>query len=184
MTKSDSHLMSYQECCQKLCQEIIEQLTQSGKTLALAESCTGGLISHELTQIPGSSKVFRGSLVAYQTEIKTSILGVSKSILQDHSVVSKEVACEMALKAGKLFNSDYALATTGFLGPTGADNIPVGTVWVALYKGSQDKSSQSEAYTLYTKYLSLNGTRAENKDSTMLEALELLHEVLHNDTQK
>ena len=102
-------------------------------TLALAESCTGGEIAARLTKIPGSSAYFKGSVVTYQTETKSDLLGVSQELIRQKSVVSKEVAEEMASKVRIKFNSSIAISTTGNAGPTKGDsNAELGTVWIAI----------------------------------------------------
>ena len=93
-------------------------LTQKNQTLSLAESCTGGAIAENITAEAGASSFFLGSIVPYKTELKTKILGVPSSIIEEYSVVSIEVAESMASNCNKLFNTDYAIATTGIAGPT------------------------------------------------------------------
>lgn len=108
-------------------------LTQSGATLAVAESCTGGALSTKFTALPGASGYFLGGVVSYANSIKSSVLGVSEESLRQHGAVSREVAVEMATGVRRLYGSDYALATTGIAGPDGgSDEKPVGTVWIAL----------------------------------------------------
>ncbi|QQX75596.1 MULTISPECIES: competence/damage-inducible protein A [Aequorivita] len=108
-------------------------LTQKNQTLSLAESCTGGAIAENITAEPGASSFFLGSIVPYKTELKTKILGVPSSIIEEFSVVSIEVAESMALNCNKLFATDYAIATTGIAGPTKGDGIDeVGTVCIAI----------------------------------------------------
>lgn len=110
-----------------------ELLVLKGKTLSLAESCTGGAIAQEITQHAGSSAFYRGSIVPYATELKTSILGIDAAIIEKHNVVSLEVAEAMATHATRLFQSDYAIATTGIAGPTKGDGVDeVGTVCIAI----------------------------------------------------
>jgi len=108
-------------------------LVESGKTLALAESCTGGNIAQFITSNAGSSAYFKGGVVAYSNEVKNNLLGVSSQILETFGAVSQEVAETMALGAQKALNADYAVATTGIAGPDGgSDEKPVGTVWIAV----------------------------------------------------
>jgi len=109
------------------------QLAEMGKTLSVAESCTGGRIAQAFTANAGASKYFKGSIVSYATESKVNILEVSKSDIETHSVVSKEVAEAMAKNVRTLFNSDYAISTTGNAGPSKGDSdAEVGTVWIAI----------------------------------------------------
>lgn len=103
------------------------------KTIAVAESCTGGLISHRLTNVPGSSNYFLGSVVAYSNRIKRDRLGVRKTTLEKYGAVSEKVAGEMAKEIKKLTRSDYGLGITGIAGPTGAtEEKPIGLVYIAL----------------------------------------------------
>nr|WP_315173817.1 CinA family nicotinamide mononucleotide deamidase-related protein [uncultured Flavobacterium sp.] len=103
------------------------------KTIATAESCTGGKIAEILTSVPGASTYFKGSVVSYATEVKINVLGVSESLIQEHSVVSAEVASAMALRVKQMMQTDYAIATTGNAGPTKDDtDAAVGSVFIAL----------------------------------------------------
>ena len=103
------------------------------KTIATAESCTGGKIAEILTSIPGASTYFKGSVVSYATDVKINVLGVSESLIQEHSVVSAEVASAMALRVKQMMQTDYAIATTGNAGPTKDDtDAAVGSVFIAL----------------------------------------------------
>ena len=108
-------------------------LTQQKKTISTAESCTGGKIAQVLTSIPGSSAYFKGSIVSYAKEVKTDVLKVSAETIQKYSVVSEEVAKEMALSIQKMMHTDYAISVTGNAGPTKDDtDEEIGTVFIAL----------------------------------------------------
>jgi nicotinamide-nucleotide amidase len=108
-------------------------LASRGLTLALGESCTGGLIGHRLTNVPGSSAYFRQSLVCYTNAAKRDLLGVSPATLDAHGAVSEETAREMAIGARRVAGADIGLAATGIAGPDGGTpGKPVGTVCVAL----------------------------------------------------
>lgn len=108
-------------------------LKQQTKTIATAESCTGGKIAQVITSINGASSYFKGSVVAYATESKTQVLGLSEELIKSDSVVSASVARQMAVEVKKLFNSDYAIATTGNAGPSKGDSeAEIGTVFIAL----------------------------------------------------
>ncbi|MET0760396.1 MAG: CinA family nicotinamide mononucleotide deamidase-related protein [Flavobacterium sp.] len=108
-------------------------LTQQKKTLATAESCTGGKIAQVLTSVAGASNYFKGSVVSYATETKISVLGLSEVLIEKHSVVSSEVAKEMAIAVKRIMKTDYAIATTGNAGPSkGDENAEIGTVFIAL----------------------------------------------------
>lgn len=102
-------------------------------TLALAESCTGGYISHLITTVPGSSSWYRGGITAYSNEAKHKILGVNPDVIEKFGAVSEQVVTEMAIGAKNLYCSDYSIATSGIAGPGGGtENKPVGTVWIAV----------------------------------------------------
>lgn len=108
-------------------------LAARGKTMATAESCTGGSIAQFITSNAGSSAYFNGGVVAYSNEIKQNLLGVRSELIEMYGAVSQEVAESMAVGAQKVLNADYAVATTGIAGPDGgSDEKPVGTVWIAV----------------------------------------------------
>lgn len=112
---------------------VSDLLRKENRTLAVAESCTGGKIAQLLTAIPGASVFFKGGVVCYATESKINVLGVSEDLISMHSVVSKQVAESMATQAKKIFKSDYAIATTGNAGPEKGDSdVEVGTVFIAF----------------------------------------------------
>ncbi|MCD6092054.1 MAG: competence/damage-inducible protein A [Bacteroidales bacterium] len=110
-----------------------ESLKLHQKTVATAESCTGGYIAHLLTSIAGSSSYFKGSAITYANEIKENILGVSHEDLEKEGAVSETVVKQMAIGAHKKFETDYAIATSGIAGPDGGtEGKPVGTTWIAI----------------------------------------------------
>jgi nicotinamide-nucleotide amidase len=110
-----------------------ELLRRAGSTIAVAESCTGGLIGHRLTDVPGSSAYFVADVVAYSNAAKQSLLGVSPTALEQHGAVSREVAEEMARGVRRRLDATIGLATTGIAGPDGGTpDKPVGTVCIAI----------------------------------------------------
>ena len=111
---------------------IIEILKSRGETVSVAESLTGGGLGHALTQVPGASAVFIGGVVAYTSDVKVSVLGVKQSTIDQHTVVSEEVAIEMAQGAREKLGSTWAIATTGIAGPGDYMGIREGTVWIAI----------------------------------------------------
>lgn len=115
-------------------QQIVHDLlTQHHKTLAVAESCTGGAIASRFTAIPGASQYFLCSVTAYSNEAKSNILGVDPAVIERYGAVSEEVARQMAEGVRRIGGSDYAVATTGIAGPSGGSaEKPVGTVWMAV----------------------------------------------------
>ncbi len=118
---------------QTLEQAVMELLWAKGATVAVAESCTGGLIGHRLTEVPGSSRAMIGGVVAYSNELKVRLLGVPEAVLQEHGAVSEPTACAMAEGIRRLTGADYGIGTTGIAGPTGGTaEKPVGLVYIAV----------------------------------------------------
>ena len=108
-------------------------LTSNKQTISLAESCTGGKISQVISAVSGASKYYKGAVVCYDTQVKIDILGVSETLIKEHSVVSAQVATAMALQVQKRLKTDYAIATTGNAGPTKGDSeAEIGTVFIAI----------------------------------------------------
>jgi nicotinamide-nucleotide amidase len=112
---------------------VVHLLTAKQKTIATAESITGGLIAHRLSQVPGASNCLKGGLVSYDTTWKIQHLGVDPQLIQEHGVVSKQVAEAMAVGCRERYGVDFAVSSTGIAGPTtGGEDKPLGTVWVAF----------------------------------------------------
>ena len=147
-------------------------LTSQNKTIATAESCSGGKIAQMLTSVAGSSNYFRGSVVSYATDTKIDILNVSTKIINDHSVVSAEVAKAMAIGIQKIMKSDYAIATTGNAGPSKGDSeAEVGTVFIALVTPSG----------VFVEEFNFGQPREKVIDRTANKALEMIQkEILKN----
>lgn len=125
------YIFGYDE--KPLAEVVFEKLKAAGATMASAESCTGGSIAKMITAIPGSSEVFKGTVVSYATEVKENLLGVSHDDVVNYTVVSQQVAEQMAMGVKALLKTDYAVATTGVAGPGGGtEENPVGTVWIAV----------------------------------------------------
>lgn len=145
--------------------QLVEKLTAGLKTLAVAESCTGGKISAAITSVPGSSKVFMGGLVSYSNTAKCDMLGVSAGLIEEHGAVSEEVALQMAAGARQRFGADFGLSVTGIAGPNGGTpEKPVGLVYVGL---ADSKSSM-------VSKLNLTGNRDEIQLETVAAALNLI----------
>lgn len=140
--------------------------TKNGLTLSVAESCTGGLLSSVLTDVPGASKYFRAGLVLYTEEMKKQLLGVSASTIEIHGVISEETAREMAEKVRVLAGTDFSLSTTGNLGPDVLENKERGLICLAASRRGKTVS----------KSLMLRGDREENKEASTLSALMLIME--------
>ena len=147
----------------ELAQKVVSEGTAQGFTVAVAESLTGGLLAAAITSVPGASVVFRGSVTAYATEIKASVLGVDGELLAREGAVHPEVARQMADGVRRLFGATVGLATTGVAGPTQQDGKPVGLVYIG-YAGSADEPIARE--------LRLDGGREAIREQTVLQALE------------
>jgi len=150
-------------------QEVIGNLLkEKNATLATAESCTGGNIARLITSIKGSSAYFKGSVIAYSNDIKENILNVANNDIVKHGAVSKEVVEQMAIGVKKLFNTDYAIATSGIAGPDGGtDEKPIGTTWIAV-AGPNEISVKK--YTFGTRR-DINIRRASSKSLDKLRKL-------------
>ena len=123
----------YGEDGETIQEAIGKKLTLNKQTLSTAESCTGGYISHLITNIPGTSVYYKGAVIAYSNDIKESIINVRSETLQNFGAVSEETVKEMADGIRKKFKTDYAIATSGIAGPGGGTaDKPVGTVWIAI----------------------------------------------------
>ncbi|MGM0566437.1 MAG: competence/damage-inducible protein A [Bacteroidota bacterium] len=144
-------------------------LKQHSKTVATAESCTGGSIAARITSVAGSSAYFKGSVVAYDNDVKSSVLEVSEKALEKHGAVSEEVARQMAAGVMKLLKTDYAIATTGIAGPDGGTKQkPVGTVWIAVAAKNQIKAQRFQ----------FGHQRSRNTERSVLSALNMLRIML------
>jgi nicotinamide-nucleotide amidase len=146
---------------------IMKQLRCLNKTLAVAESCTGGLLSSRFTDIAGASKVFKGGMICYNNEIKESILGVPGCILDQHGAVSAECAVAMATAVAETMEADYALAITGYAGPEGGRE-PAGTVYLGYYS----------PVGVWSSKVVLPGTRIAVKERAVMAALDFLRRKL------
>jgi len=144
-------------------QIIGSRLQALGKKLATAESCTGGYIAHQITQVPGSSKNYNGSIVCYTNEAKHELLGVSLDTLREYGAVSEQTVREMLIGVCNRLHTDFAIATSGIAGPDGGTpEKPVGTIWIAY--GSPDD--------IRTKKYEFKGNRKQNIELSSLMALE------------
>ena len=142
-------------------------LKEKKMTVSIAESCTGGLLAKRLTDIPGSSEYFKGTVVAYSNEVKTKLLNVSTADIQKYGAVSDVVSKEMALNIKTITSSDIGISITGIAGPTGGDIQPIGTIYytIAIDEPITDK-------------LELKGTRQQIRWDTTTKVLEQLLKML------
>ena len=154
---------------QNLEEKVGELLSQRGWTLAVAESCTGGLLGHRITNVSGSSAYFEGGVISYSNEAKEAVLGVPREILIEHGAVSKETALAMARGARRVLGTDLAVSVTGIAGPGGATaEKPVGLAYIAL---------AAEGAELCDKHV-WQGDRAANKEQSAEAALKLILQYL------
>lgn len=149
--------------------QIGELLQARGLKLALAESCTGGLVGNRITDIAGSSTYFLGGLISYAYEAKVDLLGVQWETLNSKGAVSREVVLEMARGARKVLNADIAVSVSGIAGPGGAmPGKPVGTTWIGLVTNEGE----------WAKLFQFSGNRVQNKSQAAEAALQLLFDLL------
>jgi|TARA_Y100001001_G_scaffold69966_1_gene68044 nicotinamide-nucleotide amidase len=150
--------------------KVRELFLEKNKTLAVAESCTGGLIGHRLTQTPGSSDYFLEGVVAYSNEAKNSRLEVSPTLIRKYGAVSEEVALAMAEGIRKTSGADIGLSVTGVAGPDASNNKPVGTVFIAI---SDKEKSDCKCFRFYSD-------RSRNKERSAQAGLDLLRRWFRN----
>ena len=153
----------------QLVNKVSDELRKQNRSIATAESCTGGLLAHTLTNVSGSSDYFDRGVITYSNRAKNEMLGIPEELLKKHGAVSKEVAAAMAQAIRQNARVDCGLATTGIAGPTGGTkDKPVGLVYIAL----------STKDTLIVKQFLFSGDRVSNKENTCTKALELILELL------
>jgi PncC family amidohydrolase len=147
-------------------------LREQGLTLALSESCTGGLVGHRVTNVPGSSDYYRGSIVAYASDVKEKLLNVRSETLANYGAVSEQTAREMARGARHLIDADLGVSVTGIAGPTGGtQEKPVGLVYVGLVAPDGEWVERSV----------WEGDRWQNKAQSAEAALDLLRRYLEGE---
>lgn len=154
--------------------EINEILWRTNKTISTAESCTAGRLASLLTNVPGASTYFRGGLVAYSDELKTSMLHVPAELISEKTAVCEEVVRQMVIGANDLFGTDYSVAVSGYAGPGGPDpktGIRVGTIWIAA----------GNAENLVTMKLTEDEGREHNIQRAVAAAMHMLTEIVRQD---
>lgn len=153
----------------RLAQDLGRMLMARGWHIGLAESCTGGLVGHVITNVAGSSSFLLGGIIAYANEVKRDVLGVGQDLLRDHGAVSEPVALAMARRARAVLSTEVGLSVTGIAGPSGGTPTkPVGTVFVALSCPLGD----------VVRHFLWNGDRLTNKVLSARAALALACEAL------
>ena len=157
----------------RLEQKLAKQLIKTKKTLALAESCTGGLLANTLTNIPGSSAFLLLGIVAYDNAAKTKILKIPAPLLKKHGAVSAPVANLMAQNVRKILNTDYGIGITGIAGPAGGTKTkPIGLVYIAM----------STKQNTIVQEFHFKGTRLQIKDQAVNAALKVVIKVVTGTT--
>lgn len=176
-----------------LVHRVIQTLLKSKQTMSFAESCTGGLLSARITESPGVSAVYKGSVVSYSNEAKVEILGIGLQSLQSQGAVSQIVAQEMAQGVRHRFHTDWGVSITGIAGPTGGSTEkPVGTVWIAVsgpvlaegkIQQDQNRAGNHESPKLLKSFIEarkyfFKGDRKQIQEQSVVTALELLKEAI------
>ena len=152
-------------------EEIGRELREAGFMIACAESCTGGLLTSMLTDIPGSSAYLMGSVVSYSNDVKSRVLGVSEETLSRYGAVSEETARAMAEGVRRLMQTDIGVGITGIAGPDGgSEEKPVGLVYIAI---------ADQTHTIVEKN-NFSGTRLENKNAAVEKALQMIYDVMRS----
>jgi nicotinamide-nucleotide amidase len=148
---------------QELASSLIKKLQEKNLTLAVAESLTGGLVAASLTEIPGASKVFKGSITAYVDEIKQNVLEVNEETILKFTSISEQVALEMAINVRTIMKSDIGISTTGVAGPEKSAGFAPGLVFVAISIGDHNMCQKLE----------ITGDRSKIRNQTVHEILQL-----------
>ena len=158
-----------------LVHQVIQALLTHKQTLSFAESCTGGSLSAAITEQPGVSAIYNGSVVSYANEAKVELLGVGRESLTEHGAVSEIVAQEMAQGVRHRFHTDWGVSVTGIAGPTGGtQDKPVGTVWIGVAGPQFASSSLDPAEFVEARKYFFKGDRKQIQEQSVRAALSLL----------
>ena len=158
-----------------LAKVVADQLRESGRTLAVAESCTGGLLANSFTDICGASKFFQGGIVSYSNDAKMLLLDCPECLLSQHGAVSAECAVAMATGVAEQLGADYGVAITGFAGPTGGNGEnPVGTIYLGIHAPGGD----------WSRKLTYPGPRGTVKQRSVTAAIDWLRREIMRETRK
>lgn len=152
-------------------EDLLERCAATRRTIATAESLTGGLLGARITDVPGASRAYRGGVVSYATDVKVSVLGVPDDLVAEHGVVSEACARAMAEGVRRLLEASYGVATTGVAGPDEQEGHPAGTVWIAVAGPGRT----------HARRLGLSGDRRAVREATCAEAVALLADVLQRE---
>jgi nicotinamide-nucleotide amidase len=155
-----------------IAQAVAKVLKERKKTIGTAESCTGGYLAHLLSRDPGSSSNYKGSVISYDNQVKTDLLGVTEEILKEYGAVSEPTVRQMVKGALEVLKSDYVIATSGIMGPDGgSEKKPVGEVWIAV--GSQQN--------LVAEKFNFRFDRARNMEITTITALNMVRKLIESE---
>ncbi len=165
--RSRKRMDIYAEDDETMEDRLVSLLKKSGKTLSVAESCSGGLLSSLLVNVSGVSEVFKGGIIAYNNFVKEKVLGVSRDVLERFGSVSKECAREMSAGVKRIFGSDYAIAVSGVAGPESLEGKPVGLVYIDVY---------TRNHTTFEKKYS--GTRGVIRVKAAMDAMDSMRRIL------
>ncbi|MDI6801556.1 MAG: CinA family protein [Thermodesulfovibrionales bacterium] len=170
LRRSDNFVIKYDMSTMVI--EVIKKvhniLQEKNLTVSVAESCTGGLLSHYLTTLPGSSSFFEAGVVSYSVGAKKSILGISSETISNYGVISDETAREMAEKIRLISGADYSISTTGNLGPGAMEGKDSGLIYIAV-------SSRKQTFS---REIRLSGDREKNKEDAAILALEFFIDII------
>lgn len=155
-------------------EHLVTLFTQRSTTLATCESLTGGGIGAAITDVPGSSAVYRGGIIAYATDVKTALADVDQGLVDKEGVVNELTAIQMALGAQARCGAEWAVSTTGVAGPTEVEGLPAGTVWLAVVGPSVGMSNRPQ----FTELKTFEGDRAAVRAQAVEHAIDMLLRVI------
>ena len=161
-----------------LAQQVGDRLRRQGRSLAVAESCTGGLLGGALTDVPGSSAYFLGGVISYADRVKVDQLGVSETILRQYGAVSEQTAAAMATGVRRLLQADIGVSITGVAGPDAEGTKPVGLTFIGIAAPTAPSPGSGGGESVLTHRFQWTGDRWDNRRRSVIAALELLVQTL------
>src|SRR6202035_1593768 len=161
-----------------LARQVGERLRRQGRSLAVAESCTGGLLGGALTDVPGSSAYFLGGVISYADRVKVAQLGVSEAMLRQYGAVSEQTAAAMATGVRRLLQSDIGVSITGVAGPEAEGAKPVGLTFIGIDAPTLPSPASGGGESVVTHRFQWTGDRWDNRRRSVIAALELLVQTL------